>query len=160
MSISSTKSKSGDRPNPLQDHNLRIMLAITFVAIIPIFSINPTLAIIAQALTVSSQQIGLVVTAFLVTVAINTRFIGCLADRAERKKGNPRRVPRQRKGNSFFSSRRYYYSFYWLFSRSHRQKKNSLALFNLICDRWYLMRYCSRFSQPNRVAMFARIRSS
>lgn len=86
MSISSTKSKSGDRPNPLQDHNLRIMLAITFVAIIPIFSINPTLAIIAQALTVSSQQIGLVVTAFLVPVAIITPFIGFLADRTDRKK--------------------------------------------------------------------------
>lgn len=88
MSISATKSKSksNKQGNPFQDRNLRIMLGVTLIAIIPIFTINPTLAIIAQALQVSSQQIGLVVTAFLVPVAIGTPFIGFLADRLDRKK--------------------------------------------------------------------------
>ena len=69
-----------------QDRNLRVILSVTMVAILPIFSINPTLGTIAQALGVSTQQITLIVTAFLVPVAIGTPIFGFLADRFGKKK--------------------------------------------------------------------------
>ena len=68
-----------------QDRNLRVILSVTMVAILPIFSINPTLGTIAQALGVSTQQITLIVTAFLVPVAIGTPIFGFLADRFGKK---------------------------------------------------------------------------
>lgn len=75
------------KPQPIyKDTNLRVMLCVTLIAIIPIFSINPALAIIAKALTVSSQEIGLIVTAFLVPVALGTPIFGFLADRLGRKR--------------------------------------------------------------------------
>lgn len=68
-----------------KDRNLRVILSVTMVAILPIFSINPTLGTISQALGVSSQQITLIVTAFLVPVAIGTPIFGFLADRFGKK---------------------------------------------------------------------------
>ena len=68
-----------------KDRNLRVILSVTMVAILPIFSINPTLGTIAQALEVSSQQITLIVTAFLVPVAIGTPIFGFLGDRFGKK---------------------------------------------------------------------------
>ncbi len=85
MNISSLKFQPQSQTSVYKDRNLRIILCVTLIAILPIFSINPTLAIIAQALAVSSRQIGLVVTAFLVPVAIGTPIFGFLADRFGRK---------------------------------------------------------------------------
>ena len=68
-----------------KDRNLRVILSVTMVAILPIFSINPTLGTIAQALGVSTQQVTLIVTAFLVPVAIGTPIFGFLADRFGKK---------------------------------------------------------------------------
>ena len=85
MNTSSLKFQPQSQTSLYKDCNLRIILCVTLIAILPIFSINPALAIIAQALAISSQQIGLVVTAFLVPVAIGTPIFGFLADRFGRK---------------------------------------------------------------------------
>ena len=85
MNTSSLKPQPSGKTSVYKDGNLRIILCVTLMAILPIFSINPTLAIIAEAFAVSSQQITLIVTAFLVPVAIGTPIFGFLADRFGRK---------------------------------------------------------------------------
>ena len=85
MSPPSLKSQPQSQTSLYKDCNLQIILCVTLISIIPIFSINPALAIISQALAILSQQIGLVVTAFLVPVAIGTPIFGFLADRFGRK---------------------------------------------------------------------------
>lgn len=85
MNTSSLKPQPSGKTSVYKDGNLRIILCVTLMAILPIFSINPALAIIAEAFAVSSQQIALIVTAFLVPVAIGTPIFGFLADRFGRK---------------------------------------------------------------------------
>ena len=60
MSPSSLKSQPQSQTSLYKDCNLQVILCVTLISIIPIFSINPTLAIISKALAISSQQIGLV----------------------------------------------------------------------------------------------------
>ncbi|GAB4524186.1 MAG: MFS transporter [Pleurocapsa sp.] len=86
MSLSTIQPQTKNQTSLYQDRNLRVMLCVTLISIIPIFSINPTLAILAKALSVSSQKIGLVVTAYLVPVALGTPIFGFLADRLGKKK--------------------------------------------------------------------------
>ncbi|HEY9766940.1 MAG TPA: MFS transporter [Coleofasciculaceae cyanobacterium] len=86
MNISNLEiQQSKTQTRVYKDRNLRVILSVTMVAILPIFSINPTLGTIAQALGVSSQQITLIVTAFLVPVAVGTPIFGFLGDRFGKK---------------------------------------------------------------------------
>jgi MFS family permease len=67
------------------DRNFLIILSITPIALLGIMSINPVLPTIATSLQISPEQIGLLMTAFLVPVAIGTPIFGVLIDRIGRK---------------------------------------------------------------------------
>ena len=68
------------------DRNLQIIIAIALMAILGSSSIGPVLPTIADALSIPHEQIGLVITAFVLPVAIGTPISGVLADRFGRKK--------------------------------------------------------------------------
>ena len=86
MSLLKLKLSSQNSNSLYRDRNLLIVICIMQMSILPMFSITPALPIIGQALDVSSQQIGLVMSAYLVPVAIGTPILGVLADRIGRKK--------------------------------------------------------------------------
>ena len=67
------------------DRNLQIIIAIALMAILGSSSIGPVLPTIADALSIPHEQIGLVITAFVLPVAIGTPISGVLADRFGRK---------------------------------------------------------------------------
>ena len=67
------------------DRNLQIIIAIALMAILGSSSIGPVLPTIAEALNIPHEQIGLVITAFVLPVAIGTPISGVLADRFGRK---------------------------------------------------------------------------
>ena len=67
--------------NIFQDKNLLVVVSITMIAIMPLFTISPILSTIATGLNISSQQAGLVMAAYLMPVAIGTPIFGVLADR-------------------------------------------------------------------------------
>ncbi|MEB3216100.1 MAG: MFS transporter [Nostocales cyanobacterium 94392] len=67
--------------NIFQDKNLLIVVSITMIAIMPLFSVSPILPTIAKGLNISAQETGLIMAAFLIPVAIGTPIFGVLADR-------------------------------------------------------------------------------
>ncbi len=67
--------------NIFQDKNLLIVVSITMISIMPLFSVSPILPTIAKGLNVSPNQAGLIMAAFLMPVAIGTPIFGILADR-------------------------------------------------------------------------------
>ena len=89
--INSSKSRSqtqimSDQPKlALRDRNLQIVIGITLMAILGSSSIGPVLPTMADALNIPHEQIGLVITAFVVPIAIGTPISGVLADRFGRK---------------------------------------------------------------------------
>lgn len=68
-----------------QDVNLQIIIGITLMAVLGSSSIGPTLPSLAEEFNVSPQHIGLVITAFVIPIAIGTPISGILADRYGRK---------------------------------------------------------------------------
>ena len=69
-----------------QDKKLLIVVSMTMIAIMPLFSISPILTTIAKGLNISPQQSGLIMAAYLMPVAIGTPIFGILADRFGFKK--------------------------------------------------------------------------
>lgn len=67
------------------DRNLQIVIGITLMAILGSSSIGPVLPTMADALNISHEQIGLVITVFVLPIAIGTPISGMLADRFGRK---------------------------------------------------------------------------
>ncbi len=67
------------------DRNLQIVIGITLMAILGSSSIGPVLPTMADALSIPHEQIGLVITAFVIPIAIGTPISGVLADRFGRK---------------------------------------------------------------------------
>ncbi|MGB6295504.1 MAG: MFS transporter [Rivularia sp. (in: cyanobacteria)] len=74
------------KSNIFQDKNLLIVVSMTMIAIMPLFSISPILPTIATGLKISSAQAGLIMAAYLMPVAIGTPIYGILADRFGFKK--------------------------------------------------------------------------
>ena len=72
--------------NIFQDKNLLIVVSITMISIMPLFSVSPILPTIAKGLNISPDQAGLIMAAFLMPVAIGTPIFGILADRFGFKK--------------------------------------------------------------------------
>ncbi|MDJ0726420.1 MAG: MFS transporter [Prochloraceae cyanobacterium] len=67
------------------DRNLQIVIGITLMAILGSSSIGPVLPTMAADLNIPHEQIGLVITAFVIPIAIGTPISGVLADRFGRK---------------------------------------------------------------------------
>ncbi|MGH7998031.1 MAG: MFS transporter [Brasilonema sp.] len=68
-----------------QDKNLQIIIAVTLMAVLGSSSIGPVLPALAQEFKIPPQHIGLVITAFVVPIALGTPVSGVLADRFGRK---------------------------------------------------------------------------
>lgn len=81
----SNRSKDRSQKKIYTDRNLQIIIAIALMAILGSSSIGPVLPTIADALNIPHEQIGLVITAFVLPVAIGTPISGVLADRFGRK---------------------------------------------------------------------------
>lgn len=81
-------SNRGKNPSPqkiYQDKNLQIVIAVTLMAVLGSSSIGPALPVLAKDLKIPPEQIGLVITAFVVPIALGTPVSGVLADRFGRK---------------------------------------------------------------------------
>jgi MFS transporter, ACDE family, multidrug resistance protein len=70
----------------LRSRNLHLVFGTTLMAVLGVASIAPALPRIAQALEVTPQQVGLLITAFTVPGVLLTPIAGVLADRAGRKR--------------------------------------------------------------------------
>ncbi len=81
MSTSSAQFKSKAKGNIYQDKKILIIVSITMIAILPLFSISPILPSIATELNILPQKMGLIMAAFLIPVALGTPILGVLADR-------------------------------------------------------------------------------
>ncbi|MGB3759439.1 MAG: MFS transporter [Rivularia sp. (in: cyanobacteria)] len=85
--INSPKGKVKEsKGNIFIDKNLLIVVSITMIAIMPLFSISPILPTIATGLKITSAQAGLIMAAYLIPIAIGTPIFGVLADRFGFKK--------------------------------------------------------------------------
>lgn len=73
-------------PGLLKDVNLYVIFGITLTSIMGVSSIAPALPTIARSLSVSTDQIGLLITFFTIPGIIFTPFLGILADRYGRKR--------------------------------------------------------------------------
>ncbi len=65
--------------------NLQIVIGVTLMAVLGSSSIGPVLPSLAQEFKIAPEQIGLVITAFVIPIAIGTPISGVLADRFGRK---------------------------------------------------------------------------
>ena len=70
----------------LKNKNLHIIFAVTLMAVLGVASITPAFPVMAQALHISPQQIGLLITFFTLPGIFLTPFLGILADRYGRKR--------------------------------------------------------------------------
>ena len=68
------------------DANLLMIVSITLIAISGIVGINPVMPSIAKSLNVPPEQIGLVMTSFLIPTTVGSLIFGSLADRLGSKK--------------------------------------------------------------------------
>lgn len=73
------------QPRLLRDVNLYIIFGITLTAVMGVSSIAPAFPSIADAMDVSAQQIGLLITFFTLPGIFITPILGLLADRFGRK---------------------------------------------------------------------------
>lgn len=69
-----------------RDHNLQILFSITLVAVVGVSSIAPVLPKVAEALDISTNRVGLLITAFTLPGIVMTPILGILSDRIGRKK--------------------------------------------------------------------------
>jgi MFS family permease len=68
------------------DANLVVIVCISLVAISGILSINPIMPNIAESFNIPPQEIGLVMTIFLMPTTVGSLIFGALADRIGTKK--------------------------------------------------------------------------
>ncbi|MBD2775482.1 MFS transporter [Iningainema tapete] len=79
-----TSTKKSDRIKV--DANLLLIVSISLIAVSGILSINPIMPTIAKSFNIPPEQIGLVMTSFLMPTTVGTLIFGALADRIGRKK--------------------------------------------------------------------------
>ncbi|KAB8330185.1 MFS transporter [Scytonema tolypothrichoides VB-61278] len=68
------------------DANLLLIVSISLVAISGVVGINPIMPNIAKSLNIPTQEVGLIMTTFLMPTTVGTLIFGALADRIGRKK--------------------------------------------------------------------------
>ncbi len=71
--------------NVHHDRNLQIVIAVTLIAVLGSSSIGPALPALAEDFKIPPEQIGWVITAFVIPIALGTPVSGILADRFGRK---------------------------------------------------------------------------
>ncbi|ADK84083.1 major facilitator superfamily MFS_1 [Desulfarculus baarsii DSM 2075] len=71
---------------PLADGNFRILMAVTFFAVIGVSSLTPALPLVMEAWSVHPAHIGWAVTAFALGGALGAPVSGVLADRLGRRR--------------------------------------------------------------------------
>lgn len=84
---SAVEVNQGNSRRPVYlDKNLLIIFGVTLISVIGVSTINPAFPKIAQALNVSPQDIGMLITVFTLPSIVLTPILGVLADRFGRKK--------------------------------------------------------------------------
>ncbi len=68
-----------------QKQNLLIIIGITLIAVLGVMTVNPILPTLAKSLNIPPEEIGLIMSAFLIPITIGTPIFGVLADRVGRK---------------------------------------------------------------------------
>lgn len=86
MKISTNRGQDQSNQKVYLDNNLQIVIAVTLMGILGSGSIGPVLPAVAQDLNIPPEQIGLVITVFVVPIALGNPVYGVLADRFGRKK--------------------------------------------------------------------------
>lgn len=86
MSSLSRKRKNENANGVQIDANLLIIICISLIAIGGVVGINPVMPNIAKSLNIPPQNIGLIMTSFLIPSTVGTLVFGALADRFGRKK--------------------------------------------------------------------------
>jgi len=82
-----TERKERLQSRPLyRDRNLQILFGVTLMAVLGVASIAPILPEVSQALGVSHNQVGLLVTAYTLPGIVLTPVLGIMSDRIGRKK--------------------------------------------------------------------------
>ncbi len=76
----------GGRAATVRDPQLRVVFAVTLMAVLGVASIGPALPTLREALGVPVARVGLVITAFTLPGVVLTPFLGVLADRIGRKR--------------------------------------------------------------------------
>ncbi len=71
--------------NVHHDRNLQIVITVTLIAVLGSSSIGPALPAIAEDFKIPPEQIGWIITAFVIPIALGTPVSGILADRFGRK---------------------------------------------------------------------------
>jgi MFS family permease len=88
MKFLKTPTSCGQNTDPsdiYHDQNLQIIIAVTLMAVLGSSSIGPALPALAADFKIPSAQIGWVITAFVIPIALGTPVSGVLADRFGRK---------------------------------------------------------------------------
>ncbi len=75
-----------DRIASYRDPQLRVLFAVTLMAVLGVASIGPALPLMRDELGIAVERVGLVVTCFTLPGVILTPFLGVLADRFGRKR--------------------------------------------------------------------------
>ena len=68
------------------DRNLQIIFAVTLMAVLGVSSVSPAFPSVSEALSIPTESIGFLITAFTLPGVIFTLPFGMIADRAGRKK--------------------------------------------------------------------------
>ena len=86
MKSSRANSQGKSSKKIYQDKNLLITFGISLIAVLGVSSITPAFPQVAQALNISPQNVGLLITVFTLPSVILDPFLGVLADRFGRKR--------------------------------------------------------------------------
>jgi MFS family permease len=85
MSFFSLNKSRPNTNNLSLDGNILIVISIALTAVLGVMSVNPILPAVAKSLNIPAQSVGLIMTSYLLPVAIGTPIFGVLADRLGRK---------------------------------------------------------------------------
>ncbi len=86
LGVANTSENQPDQPKKVfQDTHLRIIFSITLIAVMGVASLTPAFPKIKEALGISNQQIGYLITVFTLPGILLNPVLGILADRFGRK---------------------------------------------------------------------------
>ena len=80
MNSRRTSNQANSQKKVYQNKNLQITFAVSLMAVLGVSSITPAFPRIAQALNISPQSVGLLITVFTLPSVILGPFLGVLAN--------------------------------------------------------------------------------